>query len=130
MTFTYDPTKLQTDPATQVRLLLGDTVSGRGPRPNGRNFEDGEIAFFLSETGNDPYLAAALAAETLASEWASAADVAVGPRRERLGQISRQWERRAKRWRAMKGGAGARVYAAPIGHNDAYESLSTSGDYA
>lgn len=105
MAFTYDPANLDGDLVSRVRLLIGDTVQSRGPRPDGKNFEDEEILFFLGETDNNPALAAAYAAETLASEWASAANIAVGPRREELGEIAKQWERRAKRLRAMKSGA-------------------------
>ncbi len=128
MAVTYDQTQIQTNPLMKLRFLIGDTVSGRGPRPNGRNFDDAELQVFLDDSQNDVYLAAAMAAELLSTEWASAADISFGPRRERLSQVSRNWERKAKRFRAMRGGA-PRVYAAVIGHNDAYENASSSTEY-
>lgn len=66
MAFTYDLTTSR----GKVRFKIGDTVKDSGPRPNGSNYSDEEIDYFLTEAGTVD-AAAALAFETLASEWTS-----------------------------------------------------------
>ena len=44
MAFTYDVSSS----LGQLRLAIGDTVSGAGPRPNGANYSDAELNVFLS----------------------------------------------------------------------------------
>jgi hypothetical protein len=73
--FTYD---LAGDDAvittrSEVRLQTGDSVQGAGPRPGGGNYSDVEIDYFLAQEGGHLQRAAALALETLASEWAKEA---------------------------------------------------------
>lgn len=60
MAFTYDLTTL----GGQTRLLIPDAVEET------MTFDDAEIAAFLVMTGNDPYLAAATALETIAASEA------------------------------------------------------------
>ena len=43
MAFTYDVSSS----LGQLRLAIGDTVSGAGPRPNGANYSDAELNVFL-----------------------------------------------------------------------------------
>lgn len=69
MAFTYD---LNAD-SGRVRLLIGDTVDGTGVLPTGANFSDEEIAFFLTQEGDDFHRAAAYAFETLAAAWSAIA---------------------------------------------------------
>jgi hypothetical protein len=72
MTFTtYVDTTLATVPRDRVRFYINDTVVNQGPRPDGRNFSDAEIAFFLSEEDSRVNGAVARAFEVLASEWSS-----------------------------------------------------------
>jgi len=67
MAFTYsDSIAIDRD---KVRLRAGDTVENEGPRPDGRNFSDGELDFILTDEGS---VTAALAQvfEILRAEWA------------------------------------------------------------
>lgn len=48
MSFTYSSTSLTTDLA-KVRLTIGDTTAGAGPRPDGSNFTDGGLAIFIAD---------------------------------------------------------------------------------
>lgn len=66
MPITYD---LTTD-AGKVRLHLGDTVDGVGPRPDKRNFSDAEITYLLAAE-TTVTAAVALGFETLSGEWAA-----------------------------------------------------------
>lgn len=92
MSFTYD---LTTD-IGKVRLALGDTTDGSGPRPDGSNFEDEELDTFLVLEDDDVELATARALEVLAIQWASRADLQVGPRKESLSQIAARYGEQAK----------------------------------
>lgn len=68
MAFTYSDALIED--RDKVRLKIGDTVSGAGPRPDKRNFSNEEIAFFLDDEGA-VNAAIAAAFETLAGEWAA-----------------------------------------------------------
>lgn len=46
MAFTYSATNLSGNLA-KVRLAIGDTTSGAGPRPDGSNFTDEELNVFI-----------------------------------------------------------------------------------
>lgn len=98
MSFTYD---LTTD-IGKVRLALGDTSDGSGMRPDGANFEDEELDTFLVLEGDDVELATARALEVLANQWASRADLQVGPRKESLSQIATRYAELAKTVRARR----------------------------
>ena len=68
MAFTYDPS---TD-AGKVRLYLGDSIEGAGPRPNDNgvtptNYSDQEIDLFLAAGSVNNGLV--LGFRTLAGEW-------------------------------------------------------------
>lgn len=91
MAFTYDLTTA----LGQVRLALGDTTSGTGVRPDGTNFSDAEIQVFI-DLENSVDLAVARACDVLATQWATVADLQVGPRREALGAIAERYGERAK----------------------------------
>lgn len=67
MAFTYSNTlTLSRD---KIRLMIGDTVQDKGPRPRKTNFDDNEIAYFLSAQSNSTNKATAMAFEALAGEW-------------------------------------------------------------
>ena len=70
MAFTYDDSLA--DDASFIRLQIGDTISGAGPRPHrdNTNFSDATIAALY--TRNDDRVNATIATlfETLAQEWA------------------------------------------------------------
>jgi|WetSurMetagenome_2_1015567.scaffolds.fasta_scaffold20352_3 hypothetical protein len=91
MSFSYD----LTESVGQVRLALGDTTSGAGVRPDGSNFSDDEIQYFVDQENNLD-LAVARACDVLATQWTTVADLQVGPRREALGAIAERYTERAK----------------------------------
>ncbi len=90
MAFSYD----LTTSVGQVRLALGDTISGSGVRPDGGNFTDAEIAYFIAQESSLD-LAVGRACDVLATQWANVADLAVGPRKESLGQVAQRYAERA-----------------------------------
>lgn len=91
MSFSYD----LTTSVGQMRLALGDTTSGTGVRPDGSNFSDDELEYFINaESSLD--LAMARACDVLATQWTTVADLQVGPRREALGAIAERYAERAK----------------------------------
>lgn len=55
----------------KVRFALSDTVANKGPRPDGGNFTDAEIAYLLSSESSVVNAAIALGFETLRDEWAA-----------------------------------------------------------
>lgn len=119
MSFTYTLTSAdeRTAAIARVRLELGDTVSGAGVLPSGANLSDEEIGVFLDEYANDSALAVNALAGVLARQWATMADVTVGPRSERLSQVSAAWERQAK---ALAGGEGYGSFAMQPTRVDGY----------
>ncbi len=48
MAVTYNSSNLSSDLA-RVRLAIGDTTAGAGPRPDGSNFSDEELRVFLAD---------------------------------------------------------------------------------
>lgn len=98
MAFTYDddmPTNRDS-----VRFSLGDTVAERGPRPDGRNFNDAEIAHLLSSEGDVVNAAIAFGFETLRDEWAAFALLEQeGDVRFDARQVSDQFDKSAMQWR-------------------------------
>jgi len=104
MAFTYFDTLL-TD-RDKLRFSIGDSKEDAGPRPDNTNYSDGEIAFFLSEEDDRLNGAAALAFETLASEWESSsisekdADVSYDAKNK-----AADFDKRAGDWRKKPGGA-------------------------
>lgn len=127
MTFTYSDA-LTTD-KDKVRLKIGDTVSGAGPRPDKRNYSNEEILFLLDDEGA---LNAAIAAafETLAGEWQAWA------LRDREGeveidavQVAAGYREQAKTYRKKPGGDdGAGSLEAGVIALDFAQVLETSDD--
>lgn len=75
MAFTYSATSLGTDLA-KVRLAIGDTTSGAGPRPDGSNFTDEELNVFIVDAlaaGGTWRNAVPQVLRVLANQYASAA---------------------------------------------------------
>lgn len=76
MAFSYS-TSLTTD-RDKVRFLIGDTVSGSGPRPSGGNFTNEELDGLITIAGSWQS-AAALACRALATGWmAEAKSIKIG----------------------------------------------------
>ena len=85
MDFTYDITA----DSGKVRRLIGDVTDGTDVLPTGENFADDEIAFFLTEEGDNIYRAAAAAFEALAAAWSSVAgSLRLGVETERQEQAA------------------------------------------
>ena len=82
--FTY---KGPVDDPGKLRLEIGDTISGNGPRPQSKNYSNSEISYFLD--GRTFHEANIKALQTLATEWASyAGSVKVGDVSEAFGQAA------------------------------------------
>lgn len=87
MAFTYDiSTSLG-----QLRLAIGDTVSGAGPRPNAANYTDAELGVFLTPTIAAGYgygRAVPQVLRLLANEWTNQANISIGEYSAQYGQIA------------------------------------------
>ena len=92
----------------QVRLLIGDTDTAK------KNFTDAEISWFLTEEPGSVYLAAALAAETLAAKYAGKVDKQVGDLKISNSQLGTHYTDLAKRLRSRNSSSKGRVYAGGI----------------
>lgn len=78
--FSYD----LTTSVGMLRLEIGDEVFESGVKPNGDNFTDAELEYFLAQEGSTVGRAAARACEVLSRAYAGLVDLTVGPRRETL----------------------------------------------
>ena len=119
MSFSYDVATT----VGKVRMWLGDTVSGSGPKPDGTNLSDEEIAALLEQENNHIGRTVAACCEMLANAWASVATIRIGPRSEDFGAVSEGWARRARQLRAQYGGA-AMVFSTSLNRNDGYAAAA------
>lgn len=104
MPFSYDPTTL-TAPLNKIRKLIPDKVEGRGPGPEGANFDDDEILDFYTDEGSSINAAVAAALENLASDWASfALSERAGEVSFDAKEVSDTFADRAAEWRQKPGG--------------------------
>lgn len=110
MSFTYSSTSLTTNLA-KVRLAIGDTTSGAGPRPDGSNFTDEEINVFITDAlaaGGTWRNAVPPILRILANQYAAAAkkmdDAEIS---EDLTQTAQQLRQQAKEFEATITAAGA-----------------------
>lgn len=104
MPFSYSVVDLDL-PLNKIRKLIPDKVEGRGPGPEGANFDDEEITDFYTDEGSSINAAVAAALENLANDWTSFA------LSERAGEVSfdakevaEQFAKRAAEWRQKPGG--------------------------
>lgn len=100
MTFTYSATNLSTDLA-KLRLAIGDTTSGAGPRPNAANFSDEELSVFLAAipSGGTWRNAVAPVLRVLANQYAAEAKRVNDPEvAEDLTQTARELRQQAADW--------------------------------
>jgi len=104
----------------QVRILVGDDQEGKGPLPDGANFSDDQIGFFLSQEDNDPGRAAALTCENLATRYSVLVDIAIGPRRESLSQAAKAFREQAVEMRDKYGGGSEGVISVGLIRVDGY----------
>ena len=79
-----------------VRLELGDTVYGTGVKPDGSNFTDAEITYWLTQENDDVNGAVYRACSSLAKQWTNVANETVGPRKTEFGKVAGEWATRAK----------------------------------
>lgn len=101
---------------SEIRLQIGDSLEGQGPRPDGRNFSNAEINSFLTREGGHIQRTIALALEVLAAEWSKEAS------RQQLGPASSE----ANQARAY--GERAAILRSTYGFNTpSYQTGSTSG---
>lgn len=124
MAFTYSGT-LATD-LDYIRFKIQDTVSGDGPKPNGGNFTDEEIAGLLTVEGTANRTIAALY-ETLATVWADYVDSRMDVRDEKLSQKSARYAAFAKQWRDDYGKATSGIRTSFVTRVDGY-SDDIAGD--
>lgn len=128
MAFTYDLTATGDDLAiSKVRLELGDTVEDAGVLPSGANLSDKEIQTYLDAYSDDVTQTVGALCGVLSRHWAGAADIAVGPRRETLSQVSQRWaEMEAKL------NPGHASFAIGVQRDDGYADNAdgTEGEYA
>lgn len=96
--FTYNLSSTNADNAlvAQVRLELGDTEEGAGVKVDGGNFSDEEILYKLNQLDRSVMLAVRALCGILARQWAIAADVQVGPRKESYRDTSKRWQELAE----------------------------------
>jgi len=108
MAFTYS---LSTD-LGKVRLAIGDTVSGSGPRPSGANYSDAEINVFLRPVIAAGYAygrAVAQLFRLLAGEWAGKASVSIGDYSVQYAAVADNYRKAANEWERMTDASGAVV---------------------
>lgn len=108
MAFTYN---LSTD-LGKVRLAIGDTVSGSGPRPSGANYSDAEINVFLRPVIAAGYTygrAVAQLFRVLAGEWAGKASVSIGDYSVQYAAVADNYRKAAAEWERMTDATGAVV---------------------
>ncbi len=108
MAFTYS---LSTD-LGKVRLAIGDTVSGSGPRPSGANYSDAEINVFLRPVIAAGYTygrAVAQLFRLLAGEWAGKASVSIGDYSVQYAAVADNYRKAANEWERMTDATGAAV---------------------
>lgn len=97
--FSYD---LATD-IGKLRLELGDASPADGVKPDGSNFTDSELQYFLTQEGTI-HLAVAAVCEVLSRTWSIVSSLAVGSRRESLSDVAKAWSERARELREKYGG--------------------------
>ena len=97
MAFTYNVTTA----LGQLRLEIGDTVSGAGPRPDGTNYSDEELNVLLSPiiaAGGGYGLGVARMLRRLGSEYSHDADVTIGEFSMRYAAVAENYRKQAAAW--------------------------------
>jgi hypothetical protein len=108
MAFTYDvSTSLG-----QLRLAIGDTVAGAGPRPDGTNYSDAELGVYLTPVIASGYAygrAVPSMFRVLASEWSNRASVTIGEFSMSSAAVAEAYRKQAAAWEATIDTGGAPV---------------------
>lgn len=100
MAFTYD---ISTD-LGKLRLAVGDTVSGSGPRPASGNYSDAELNVYLAAITAAGYSygkAVPQVFRLLAGEWAKQANISIGEYSAQYGAVAQAYRDQAAEWDAM-----------------------------
>lgn len=108
MAFTYNVSTA----LGQLRLEIGDTVSGAGPRPDGTNYSDEELNVVLTPiiaAGGGYGLAVARVLRRLANEYSHYADVTIGEFSMRYAAVAENYRRQAALWETTIDTTGAAV---------------------
>jgi len=96
----------------KVRLPIGDTVNGSGPRPAGTNYSDEEINVYLTPIIAAGYTygrAVAQLFRLLAGEWAGKASVSIGDYSVQYAAVADNYRKAANEWERMTDASGAVV---------------------
>lgn len=122
MAFSYSAASLTAGGTAQavaeIRIAIGDTVSGSGVLPSGANFDDAEILYFYTNEGG-VVGATAGAAETLARTFSRLVDTTAGPLSKSYSQASKQWAALAATLRDQTG-TGYATFRTGISRQDGY----------
>lgn len=108
MAFTYDVSTA----LGQLRLEIGDTVSGAGPRPDGSNYSDAELNVVLAPiitAGGSYGLAVSRVLRRLANEWAHMANISIGEYSAQYASVADSYRKQAAAWEAGTDTTGAAV---------------------
>lgn len=122
MTYTpFDPTLLTSLDLMKVRRRIGDLIENEGPLPDGSNFADEDIDWYLSsysgQTDPDKYAAADIL-ENMATAWSLIPDNKQGPMSESASQVAKGLREQAAVLRSGGGG----LQAGGIRRADGYSS--------
>ena len=127
MTFTFDSALATL--LSQVRLELGDTVSGAGVGPDGANLDDASITLWLTQENSNVMRAVARACLALSRYWSNIASTSSPDYSEQSGKIAKEWSDRGDSIIKLYGGVsrigGLRV--SQMGRNDGYSVNNPHG---
>lgn len=115
----------------QIRLRIGDTVVGHGPRAGTpSNFDDAELLALASDSTVAGGVANAF--DVLAGEYARLADMQAGPLRQSYAQIAARYAERAKTARAEGVASGELLsygtFSTGLRRADGYSVRESGGD--
>lgn len=116
-TYTNNPAAV---PRDAVRLLIGDTDT------TDQKVTDEGIAFFLAQTGNDIYLAAALAARSIAAGFSTDVDTKFESVSSSYGQLSENYYKLAVRLEAQAKKFGSKGLGIPAAGGITYSDIDTN----
>lgn len=119
-TFTYNLASTDTDKQSisKVRLELGDNQPNIGVQPDGKNFDDAELLYWLEEEDYNIAHAVGRACDALSKMWTNVANITVGPRREELGSVAKGWADRAQASLPVASGADYSVNVIGLEHTE------------
>jgi hypothetical protein len=113
-TYTNDPANV---PRDAVRLLVGDTDT------NDQKLTDEAIVFFLTQAGDDTYLAAALSARSIAASFAVEVDTKFESVSSDYSQLSENYYKLATRLEAQSKKFGSRGLGLPAAGGLTYSDI-------